>query len=195
MKKIIILGIFIVLSCENYKGNNKELENKLNSEFIKELNLNCIIPSNIKDNRYVLNEKNFQFIDSLALLEIEFIKTNILSDSTIAGYSELIDKIDKKNISFKNIKVIRETELFNCLRILSTNYILFKKTPMLIISNEKEKNDLERIISIYDMIVEDGGINNEILEYYLNNIDLNNRTYRLMFCYLVYEELRNNSSI
>jgi hypothetical protein len=189
MKKIILLIIFTMLSCKNSQESNQELEKKLNSELINELNLNCLIPSNVKDTSYLLNEKNFHFIDSLAFLEREFLKINVLSDTTEIGYRDLIEKFEKKYISLKNIEKIEETELFNCLKILSTKYILFKKSPMQIINNEENKKDLEKIISIYDKITEDGGVNHKILDYYVNNIDLNNRTYRLMLCYLIYEKL------
>lgn len=189
MKTIILLSIFTILSCKNSQENNEDLEKKLNSELIKELNLNCIIPSNVKDTSYVLNEINFHFIDSLASLEREFLKTNVLSDTTEIGYRDLIEKFEKKHKSLKNLEKIKETELFNCLKILSTKYILFKKSPTLIISNKKSKKDLEKLITIYDKTIEDGGLNHKILDYYVNNIDINNRTYRLMLCYLIYEEL------
>jgi hypothetical protein len=189
MKTIILLSIFTIFSCENSYNDNEALEKKLNSELIKELNLFCIIPSNVKDTSYVLNEKNFHFMDSLAFLEREFLKKNVLSDTTEIGYRNLIEKFEKKDTSLKNLKKIKETELFNCLKILSTKYILFKKSPMQIISNKKNKKDLEKIIIIYDMTIENGSLNHKILDYYVNNIDLNNRTYRLMLCYLIYEDL------
>lgn len=190
MKRIILLSVFAVLSCKNYEEKNLELENELNTELIKELNLNCIIPGNVKDTNYVLTEKNFQFMDSLALLERKFVEANLLSDTTKTGYRSLIKKIKKENTSLKNAEKIGETELFGCLKIISTKYILFKKSPMQIISNQDSKGDLEKIIDLYDKITENGGVN--VLDYYLNNIDLNNRTYRLLFCYIIYNELLQN---
>lgn len=151
LKKLLILFLFLNISCESQKqGNEIELRN-------------CVTKG-LKE----LRPESENFYDLMNSLENKMIKKGILKGKSKEDYLILLENIETetkktKDFYIENIEYLNDKFPFN---LFLANDLIFNQCPYKVYSQNERENT-----KIYNI----GKLQNEIMESGFNNLELNKK--------------------